>query len=588
MELLYIYIWDDKRNIKGCEFNFSSNYKFSYNPETKTFSMVTYKGLPYRWFGDNIINMSAIVGKNGTGKTNLLDCIVRALCGQGGGYIFYKHNNKIYSNISRTHDCFHFDFEVNQFDRGGWPLNSEFEEHISNCAVAYYSTTIDRSISKNNSHYYKFSDISNSYLLRLPIGDIASTPQYSHLSEVDVMQTIDIFRLLLLLIYSQKEKQLEIGCITLPSSIEVKFIVYSDQVSTHPTYKALSKGLTYSFIDRLKYYILSHVFSIYTIPENWNDKTTFEEVLRFLTNNGSSNSNIFDSFLELYKNGAIKYDEPKQRGIRRGYHDFTFYLSLSGITQKVLNSLYSYYNPLPIAPYASYGTLDNKVANGFISLNLGVSTGERTLFTLLSRILGFIFAKQGEIHRLMDFKILNRHDFDGKTIILILDEPDAQLHPEWQQKFVDILLSFLNQYFPKVNFQIIFTTHSPILLSDIPQSNIILLEKGPNGRCQVIKKQNYKETFAANIHSLYNDSFFLDGIPIGHFAKKKIQYIYDMIDHGHLSPQLLDDIYRVGEPIIRATLLRAYDNKRDAQKVITRIQLLQAELNKLKDKGSSD
>ena len=30
-----------------------------------------------------------LVGKNGAGKTNLLDCIIKALCGQGGGYVFY-------------------------------------------------------------------------------------------------------------------------------------------------------------------------------------------------------------------------------------------------------------------------------------------------------------------------------------------------------------------------------------------------------------------------------------------------------------------------------------------------------------------
>lgn len=39
MELLYIYIWDDKRNIKECEYNFSPNYKFSYRPQLKTFDM---------------------------------------------------------------------------------------------------------------------------------------------------------------------------------------------------------------------------------------------------------------------------------------------------------------------------------------------------------------------------------------------------------------------------------------------------------------------------------------------------------------------------------------------------------------------
>ena len=33
--------------------------------------------------------ITGLVGKNGAGKTNLLDCIIKALCGQGGGYVFY-------------------------------------------------------------------------------------------------------------------------------------------------------------------------------------------------------------------------------------------------------------------------------------------------------------------------------------------------------------------------------------------------------------------------------------------------------------------------------------------------------------------
>ena len=98
MELLYIYIKDDCHNIKECEYNFSPNYRFSLNRDTKTFYMEERNSLPYNWFGENIHNVTAIVGKNGAGKTNLLDCIIKALCGQGGGLIFYKHNNCTYLN----------------------------------------------------------------------------------------------------------------------------------------------------------------------------------------------------------------------------------------------------------------------------------------------------------------------------------------------------------------------------------------------------------------------------------------------------------------------------------------------------------
>ena len=78
MELLFVYIPNDRRNIKNCSYNFSSEYIFSYDESTKTFSVEHRKGLPAHWFGKNILNITAIVGKNGTGKTNLLLLLGRA------------------------------------------------------------------------------------------------------------------------------------------------------------------------------------------------------------------------------------------------------------------------------------------------------------------------------------------------------------------------------------------------------------------------------------------------------------------------------------------------------------------------------
>ena len=46
MELLFLYVFDDKKNIKGCSYNFSPNYKFTYDEQTKTFSMTQYNELP--------------------------------------------------------------------------------------------------------------------------------------------------------------------------------------------------------------------------------------------------------------------------------------------------------------------------------------------------------------------------------------------------------------------------------------------------------------------------------------------------------------------------------------------------------------
>jgi hypothetical protein len=68
---------------------------------------------------------------------------------------------------------------------------------------------------------------------------------------------------------------------------------------------------------------------------------------------------------------------------------------------------------------------------------------------------------------------------------------------------------------------IIFTTHSPFILSDLPKENVIFLEKGK----QVYPFEDRKQTFGANIHTLLSHGFFMKDGLMGEFAKEKIQSI---------------------------------------------------------------
>ena len=589
MELLYIYIWNDKRNIKGCEYNLSPNYRFSFQPDTKTFYMEERTSLPNNWFGKNIHNVTAIVGKNGAGKTNLIDCIIKALCGQGGGVIFFKYNNLIYTNIPEQLDIYKFSFNVVRLKRGGSPLNSESTNNIKETLVTFYSPTIDRSLSNKHSHYSKFRDLSNSYILRQQLSRLTEAPEYVHMSDVDIMQTNDIFRLLLFFIYSHEYKHSVFESIKLPEYFELKLLYYSDSEPQHPTYKVLNNNVpTEKFKARLKKFILTQIFLLErNYPESWDNKTTFEEVLLSLNNGENYRPNIFDTLCQLYDSGNIIYKE-ELMGLRKGYYEFKCKIRIGAISQEFINALYCYYNFIPMAPYASFGTMESNVSNAQVVINYGMSSGERAIYTFFSRLIGEIFGKQGEIHHAAINKIIHDNKYDGKTIIILLDEPDLQLHPEWQQKFIDMLLQLLWLYFPKVKFQIIITTHSPILLSDIPKSNVIFINKNFDGSSRVCNEVDFNETFAANIHSLYNNSFFLDGIPIGCFAKRKIEELYDKINNDVLSDNIIEDIYRIGEPIIRGVLLKLYDEKRKSSKKSERIKMLQKELSKLEKETNND
>ena len=86
MELLYIWI-ENFKNIKKQGFNFSSKYWFEF--DYKKNELICKKNenyLPKDFFGDNIKNITAIVGENGSGKTSLIEFI------HNGYYAFHETN----------------------------------------------------------------------------------------------------------------------------------------------------------------------------------------------------------------------------------------------------------------------------------------------------------------------------------------------------------------------------------------------------------------------------------------------------------------------------------------------------------------
>ncbi len=74
------------------------------------------------------------------------------------------------------------------------------------------------------------------------------------------------------------------------------------------------------------------------------------------------------------------------------------------------------------------------------------------------------------------FPDMDAVEFDG---IIMIDEIDLHLHPQWQTKLVRIL----KEIFPKA--QIIATTHSPSILQNATVEQIIPLYKDENGNVQI-------------------------------------------------------------------------------------------------------
>lgn len=115
-----------------------------------------------------------------------------------------------------------------------------------------------------------------------------------------------------------------------------------------------------------------------------------------------------------------------------------------------------------------------------------------------------------------------------ESINLIFDEVELYFHPDFQRVYVNEVINLLkNSKFKYVNtFNVLFLTHSPFILSDIPSQNILRLKDG-----KPVKAKNDTNSFAANIHDLLADEFFLEDGFMGEFAKRKINEIIQYLTY---------------------------------------------------------
>ncbi|HBB7808061.1 TPA: ATP-binding protein, partial [Escherichia coli] len=119
------------------------------------------------------------------------------------------------------------------------------------------------------------------------------------------------------------------------------------------------------------------------------------------------------------------------------------------------------------------------------------------------------------------FTVLRERLKNVRTDTLIcIDEGDLYLHPSWQIDFLNNLNKMLPN-FSNYNIQLVLTSHSPFLLTDLPHSNVIILEE----ESVLLSENKDVRTFGSNIYDLYSTIFFLDNQRYGTFATNHIKNI---------------------------------------------------------------
>tara|TARA_B100001115_G_C15824630_1_gene410447 strand:- start:915 stop:1832 length:918 start_codon:yes stop_codon:yes gene_type:complete len=188
-------------------------------------------------------------------------------------------------------------------------------------------------------------------------------------------------------------------------------------------------------------------------------------------------------------------------------------------------------------------SIDEREESSFESL----SSGEQQL----------IHSIQSVLYHLNNLNSVFEANDDRKqynAVNIMYDEIELYFHPEYQRQLLDRLLTAINRLTIKSikNINIQFSTHSPFILSDIPGSNILCLKNGTP-----VKNITLGKSFAANIHDLLANEFFMKESFMGEHAKKKIEQciLYlnyhktikdkkDLINHPNYQQKLTDGAIR--------------------------------------------
>lgn len=156
-------------------------------------------------------------------------------------------------------------------------------------------------------------------------------------------------------------------------------------------------------------------------------------------------------------------------------------------------------------------------------------------------------------------------DIKYKFINIIFDEIELCFHPEMQKEFLNDLLYKINStYLLELKaINILFITHSPFILSDIPKQNVLFLDV-KEGKSQ---PSEYKgdNTFGENIHEMFAGGFFMESTK-GAFVESKIKEFLDELkkitktEFSNRKEHFQKLINLMGESYIKTILQNHFDD----------------------------
>ena len=594
-KLIYFYC-KDLRGFDDTEFNFSSKYKIHFEKEDETLDEIDIqpgkliksevdKNYIDNFFGNNI-ELNAIIGNNGAGKSTLLKelfdfgnirhfIILVFECLEEKKFIIFYYdiiNSKTYWVDKKLNETTLLEIPFSEYIE-------DFDEHF-------------REVEKYN-HIIKFPGIPFFYITEVLDQEMynSDVKNYSTGGRIayaasgpENMDVVHSF------FYDRFEKQMnflsdkvygETNNIEMPFSLNENVSVYS----------LLSIDELVKYKEELVSYLINmEKPKINELKENnrywamafWFDAQkrngfvlSLLSILILELQDFCKQEDKVDSFFNKYT-----YDKGKGKGdiytrlriilnnIKENFEGFSLekYHSFLDILEKSKYQLSDggkcIYLPFKadgngMSLKTFYDEYKKLVKNNhFLYFDWGLSSGETAMLNLYSKFY--------QIYQ----SIKNS---EKKDVLLLIDEADAYFHPQWQKDYVKDTLYVAEQIFEGFDVQIILSTHSPIMLSDIPKQNVLYLKKEENAGTKVVPREERQETFGANIFSLFKDTFFLEGSGIGSFAEDNLAKLLKRIHNlnGKEIECIKKCIMVIGDVVLRkkfeSEFLKYIERKKDLE-----------------------
>lgn len=538
MKLIALVIKQYDKLFKEQIFNFSDEYKVDFNFETNELKIDKNPDYIENFYGKSIYNITPIVGINGVGKSTILNLI--------GYYHRAEDQNK----------------DINQFFYVYLDTNGKFYLFDKNYDLS--SITIE-GLATDKVDISGYCDAQKrDKLIYIMNEDRRPSGSYGGQSLLDIYLAESSKWYMLNGIFEAYEELYFRGLVS--SSYKFSFGVnkydipdkYLNDWEQRKFFFCLILKIIVKICNDFNYCLSDEEIERYFIDGDY--LTLFDKIKKETEEEKKDFLNLLVDFLnnfeQIINNYEIKEysDSMETRIVEIGYGEKNFdnriefeklYLDYEELEKNALD-----------LKYYSFRVIDEFYYN--------MSTGEANILKVMSYV-----------------KWLQINSSQG-TCQLVVDELESGMHLEWSRSLINFLVNYINEInkIGGMNFQLIFTTHSPYMLSDIKPGNVIMLEK--NQETGYSEGKVLQNTFAKNIQEIMKENL-IDNI-YGDFALAKINSMISRLNGevaqaGDEEEGLLKEIHLISEPILRNKLLEMYDKKYKTEESSIDKQLNQLNLN---------